>query len=73
MSETTNMQPRKIRRRGGARRAATAGDAKGTPLAQQAPGQVKLSFEPTRVVSADELESWWSNWEAKHTIRPFLK
>ena len=57
MSEAIDTEPRKSRRRGDARRAAAAGDAGPVTLAQQAPGQARLMFEPARIVSEDELES----------------
>lgn len=57
MTQATDMEPRKARRRGNARRAAAAGDAGQAVLAQQAAGQAKLQFEPARIVSDDELES----------------
>lgn len=57
MSETIEAEPRKRRRRADARRAATAGDTGAMTLAQQAPGQAKVMFEPARIVSDDELES----------------
>ncbi|MEO9876177.1 MAG: trimethylamine methyltransferase family protein [Anderseniella sp.] len=57
MSEVMGTGPRKSRRRGDARRAAAAGDSGPVTLAQQAPGQARLMFEPARIVSDDELES----------------
>ena len=47
-------QPRQRRREGGGRR--SAGGAGSGPQ-QQAPGQVRLGFEPTRYVSDDQLEA----------------
>ncbi len=57
MSRTTDAEPRRVRRRGEARRAAAADNAKQPALDQQAAGQARLLFEPTKIVSDDELES----------------
>ena len=57
MSQTTDTEPRRVRRRSEARRAANAGNGKQPALAQQVSGQARLLFEPTRIVSDDELES----------------
>ena len=57
MNQTTGARTRRTGRRGSARRAAPAVEGGPVALQQQAPGQARLPFEPTRAVSDDELES----------------
>ncbi len=51
------MQGRRTRKRGDARRAAASASAAPARLAQQAPGQARVLFEPARMVSEDELHA----------------
>ena len=48
---------RRLRKRGEARRAAASGNDGQTTFAQQASGQARVTFEPTRIISDDQLES----------------
>ena len=57
MNQISDNKSRKLSRRGSKRRAAISGEAGQTAVAQQASGQTRILFEPTRIISDDELES----------------